>query len=1013
MREAPLIKHTDPETAELVRQAERQITQGNPSVAAGLLERALTLAPENAQYWFKLGVIRLDLNMHQRAESCFRKALAIDPRHAKARINLGAILQQTGKGEEAARCYREALQTDPSLAHAWFNLGTLLLEAAQVSGAIEYFRRALALDPRQAEWHVTLGSALGLSGQLLEALDSLRAAVRINPALAQAHLQLAASLMEAGEVKEALGALRQARELDPAMQAACSTFLFALNFSSDETSRTIFEQHVEWARRLGAKARERHDNKPDPVRRLRLGYICADFADASVVCLIEPVLARHDPSEFEVVCYSDAEVESNAGWRLRTLCAVWHATAQLSNEQLGARISEDQIDILVDLAGHAASGKRMPLFAQKAAPIQISWLRYPCTTGLEAFDYRIADWQICPEGIEPLHTERLVRMPASQWCFKPQLDIPAAERPPAGQQGDITFGSFHACTKLSPPVIAVWAKLLRRVPGSRLVVAAHGSRALASQLAERFRAAGGDPDRVEFLDRLSSASYFSLHNRIDISLDSWPYAGVAATFNSLWMGVPVVTLRGETAASRSGASILSAIDLHELVAGNEDEYENIAVSLAMDRTRLAKLRRELRARLERSPLMDSRRFTNELESSYRAMWRAWCAETPPPRAPSSDRLRAIRSKADGAAPAIRYPRRVVVDGVFFQGHTGGIARVWRSLLREWLKSGFAERILFLDRGETAPQIPGMRYRAVPKHSYDGLDDDRALLQRICDEEGAEAFISTYYSMPVTTPAVMLVHDMIPEVSGADLSSPTWQEKHACISYAQRFIAVSTNTARDLCRRYPLIRPDQVIVAHNGVDPLFCPADSAEIERFKRAHRIMKPYFLLVGSRAGYKNIGIFFRAFAKLADRSRYGVLCVGGEPGLEPAHQACCAGSDIHMLKLDDGELRLAYCGAIALVYPSLYEGFGMPVIEALSSGSPVITTSLSSLPEVAGDAAIYIDPMDVEGLAVALEQVQKRDLRSTLIARGTQRAKIFSWAKMATRVALALSEVASANSQ
>ena len=998
------------ELAGLVRQAEEHLRQENWRPAVPLLERAAALEPSDAAIWYKLGVACLQLGLHERAEGCFRKAVALDSRHAKARTNLGVILQQAGKEDEAARFYREALEADEGVAQAWFNLGILLLEGKQAIAAVEHLRRALALDATPAAWHSMLGLALQAGDRPLEAADSFRAALRIDPRLAAAHLELGTCLMKAGEVDAALDAFRQALELDPALQQAWSHSLFALNFSPKETPERIFAEHVAWGRRLGTIARAgNHGNEPGPERRLRLAYMSPDLADPSVACLLEPVIAAHDASAFEVVCYSDAEADSQTTWRLRRLCAVWHATAQLSNEQLAARILEDRIDLLVDLAGHSAGGKRMPLFAQQPAPIQISWLRYPCTTGLEAFDYRITDRQISPDGAERLYTERLVRAPECQWCFAPQLDAAVAEASPAERQGFVTFGSLHALPKLSPPVIATWSKVLHRVPGSRLLIAARAGRSLAGRLAGRFREEGVDPDRLEILD--APASYPSLHARIDISLDTWPYAGVAATFNSLWMGVPVVTLRGESPASRSGASILGALGLDALVAGDESEYAEIAVALAGDARRRSALRRELRARLERSPLMDSKRFARELEKSYRGMWRTWCARAPAPATasqalPGPSRPAPLVTDARGGAQP-----RVIVDGVFFQDHAGGITRVWRSLLREWVASGFADRVLLLDRDGTAPKIPGLRSRAIPRHSYDRLPDDRALLQRICDEEGAAAFMSTYYSMPTRTPAVMLVHDMIPEVFGMDRGLPSWQEKHACVLYARRFVAVSRNTARDLGRHYPLIRPEEVTVAHNGVDPLFSPAESPEIERFRRLHGIAKPYFLLVGSRAGYKNTRAFFRAFTRLADRSRYAVLCVGGEP-LEAHELAACAGSDLHQLRLDDEALRLAYCAAIALVYPSRYEGFGMPVAEAMRCGCPVITTSLSSLPEVAGDSALFVDPMDVDGLAIALERVQDRALRSELIARGIEHAKAFSWTAMARSVAAILSELAAGRS-
>jgi glycosyltransferase involved in cell wall biosynthesis len=353
---------------------------------------------------------------------------------------------------------------------------------------------------------------------------------------------------------------------------------------------------------------------------------------------------------------------------------------------------------------------------------------------------------------------------------------------------------------------------------------------------------------------------------------------------------------------------------------------------------------------------------------------------------------------------------VVLDGVFFQEFSTGISRVWQSLLQVWVANGFAERVVLLDREGTAPPIPGVRRRVIARHAYERLEEDRALLQRVCDEEDAAAFVSTYYSSPLETPSVMMVYDMIPEVFGSDPAVPMWREKDTCIGHADRFVAISANTARELCAFHPEIDPSRVTIARCGVSPLFRPGEAAEVEAFRCRHAIGRPYFLLVGARKAYKNAATFLRAFAGLRERRQFAVVCVGGERDLEPELLTLRAGEERFTLRLDDEGLRLAYCGATALAFPSIYEGFGMPVAEAMACGCPVITTRNASLPEVAGDAALYVKPMDHVGMAKALVDVQDPELRAGLIARGLERAKLFTWPGMAHAVAKVLDEVASA---
>ena len=349
---------------------------------------------------------------------------------------------------------------------------------------------------------------------------------------------------------------------------------------------------------------------------------------------------------------------------------------------------------------------------------------------------------------------------------------------------------------------------------------------------------------------------------------------------------------------------------------------------------------------------------------------------------------------------------IVIDGVFFQLYRTGIARVWRSLLEEWAVSNFAECIVVFDRADTAPKIPGIKYRTISPYDYNATDVDREMLQQVCDEEGADLFISTYYTTPLSTPSVFMAYDMIPEVLGGNFDEPMWQEKHRGIHHASSYIAISQNTACDLVKFFPQIPSTLVTVAHCGVANSFSPASLEEVNCFKSKYGISKPYFLLVGAGSGYKNANLFFQAFAKLYSRQGFEIICTGSGILLNPEFRDCTWGSAVHMLQLSDQELKLAYSGAIALVYPSKYEGFGMPVLEAIASACPVITCANSSIPEVGGEAALYVNDDDIDGLADALCEVQKPKIRNSLIAAGLEQAKKFSWSKMAATVSSALIE-------
>jgi glycosyltransferase involved in cell wall biosynthesis len=353
---------------------------------------------------------------------------------------------------------------------------------------------------------------------------------------------------------------------------------------------------------------------------------------------------------------------------------------------------------------------------------------------------------------------------------------------------------------------------------------------------------------------------------------------------------------------------------------------------------------------------------------------------------------------------------IVVDAVFFQLYKTGIARLWKSLLEIWSKEDFRNNILVLDRDGTCPRIPGINYRSVQPFSYQDIDSDRSLLQTICEEEKADVFISTYYTTPIDTPTVFMGYDMIPEVFSWDFRHPMWVSKQISISQASSYITISDSTSRDLKKFYPQTSERQITTALCGVAPYFYPASQFELMQFRERFNLRKPYFLLVGPSMGYKNAELFLNGLKELVSRQGFDVVCTGSNAPIFSAEARSIIPNVVfHALNLDDGELRAAYSGAIALVYPSKYEGFGLPVLEAMKCNCPVITCSNSSLSEVGGNAVFYVDENDVAGLTDALLEVQKPSSRNRLIQLGTEQANKFNWKKMADQIKKCLIDQAS----
>ena len=557
---------------------------GRLSEAETLYRRVLERDPDNARAMHFLGVLAHQVGRNDVAADLIARSIAIDPTVPACYANLTVVLQALGRLEKAVECGRRAIDLAPGAALGYINLGAALQAAGHMDEAMRCYERGIALDPAQPDAHKYLGVALATAGRLREAIQSLEQSIALRPDHADAYNDLGRTFMDCGRLDEALGPYRRAIELSPGNAAYFSNFLYLLMYHPGYSPQQIYQEHLNWAGRHAqplASAVQPHTNDRDPGRRLRIGYVAPSFCRHVVGMLFEPILAQHQHNDFEVVCYSDVARPDDATQRMQSHADLWRDTAGLSDEQLAQQVRQDRIDILVDLNLHMA-GSRLLAFARKPAPVQVSYLAYPATSGLGTMDYLITDRYLDPPDQDsPCHTEELIRLDGSYWCLPAGENDPEPGPLPAQCTGQVAFGSLNNFCKISSQVIALWARVLQAVPNSTLAVLINESDPDQSVAWALFRQHGIEPPRLRLLTRRRPReAYLTLYQQLDISLDPFPYNGHTTSLDSLWMGVPVVTLAGQTAVGRAGVSTLSNVGLTELIAHTPEEYVRIAAELA-------------------------------------------------------------------------------------------------------------------------------------------------------------------------------------------------------------------------------------------------------------------------------------------------------------------------------------------------------------------------------------------------------------------------------------------------
>ncbi len=588
---------------------------------------ALRLEPSRADAHNNLGNSLAALGRFDDADASFRRAIEIDPNYTKAVINRAKTRQSAGAYEDAIAAYRQALELGAELPAVHFWMAECLENAGRRDDALAAYRTYLRHDPESAEAVYNIGVIELDRYRLAEAARTFQAAIERSPQFTQAHNNLGIAMLAQGRVAEAVSSFRAAVEIQHDDVTASSNYLMAQQYLPVASDAVLFNEHRRWAAVHERPEPVQFRQTPDRQRPLHIGYVSADFRAHAVSNFIQPILRHHRPEQCRVTCYSDVRHPDGTTEELKTLADEWRESSGMPDQDFVNLVRRDAVDILVDLSGHTA-GNRLVAFGRRAAPVQVSYLGYGNTTGLENMDYRITDQFADPEEGSSLYAETLVRHPLGFACYAPPSDAPPVTAPPVIETGCLTFGSFNNLAKISPPTVRLWTDLLLSVPGSRLLLKSQSflDAEVVVDWQRIFADAGLPPERLVLQGRSPSLrEHLGAYRQIDIALDTFPYNGSTTTCEALWMGVPVVTLRGSNYVGRMTSALLQWMSLPELIGESPAEYLNIAQRLAANSDRLAEYRNGLRLRMAAAPICDGAAYTRSLEDKFREMWSRWCA----------------------------------------------------------------------------------------------------------------------------------------------------------------------------------------------------------------------------------------------------------------------------------------------------------------------------------------------------------------------------------------------------
>jgi protein O-GlcNAc transferase len=596
---------------------------GQLDAAVKSYEQALAIKANYSEAHNNLGNALKELGQLDAAVKSYYKALAINLGFAEAHSNLGNAFKELGQLDAAVKSYEQALVIKPDYAEAHNNLGIALKELGQLYAAIESYEQALVIKPDYAEAKNNLGNALSNLGQLDAAVKSYEQALVIKPDYAEAKNNLGNAFGNLGQLDGAVKSYEQALAIKPDYAEAHSNRLLLFNYSSNYDSDFLLKEAVNFGEIFRKKVSSHfsHFNCSHKPEKLRIGFVSGDFSEHPVGYFLENVLSELSKKNLDLIAYTTTPKFDELSARIQPCFSEWKPLYGLTDENAAKLIHNDGIHILIDLSGHTALN-RLPIFFWKPAPIQISWLGYFATTGIDEIDYILGDPYVTPTSLESQFTETIYQLPKTRWCFTPpKVDINISP-PPALINGYVTFGCFNNLIKMNEQVISLWIKILAAIPSSCLLLKSSqlNSLSIQSKIIKQFTTAGINPERITCEGAESREKYFVAYQRIDIALDPFPFSGGTVTMETLWMGVPVLTLQGGSLVSRQGVGILMNAGLSNWVAIDKDEYLAKAIDFASDLDQLTMIRSGLREKVLSSPLFDAKQFAKDFEQALRIIW---------------------------------------------------------------------------------------------------------------------------------------------------------------------------------------------------------------------------------------------------------------------------------------------------------------------------------------------------------------------------------------------------------